>query len=315
MPPVSVVIVTFNSSAEITRCLEALRASDLDIELIVIDNHSEDKTAELVERLLGAYPNAQFKQMPQNLGFARAVNEGQRLATGEYTVILNPDCYVTPATLREMVKVMDGDATIGMAGCLLVNEDGSEQSGCRRYVPTPWRSLMRVLQLDRIPVLRTMRMFGSFVMSQEPMPSTPVEVEALSGALMMVRRKSLASVGLLDETYFMHCEDLDWCMRFRDSGWRVVFVPNARATHVKGCSSRSRPVRVEYYKHAGMVRFYRQHFSHRYPKLLMLAVFLSIWARFLVKTVVLLPESFRAFRRNQTMRSDQLTERLGVEQR
>ncbi len=86
---------------------------------------------------------------------------------------------------------------------------------------------------------------------------------------MFVRRKALEEIGPLDEGYFMHCEDLDWCMRFRQAGWEILFVPDTSVLHVKGVCGSSRPVRVEYYKHRGMIRFYRKFFRHQYPGVLM----------------------------------------------
>jgi GT2 family glycosyltransferase len=97
---------------------------------------------------------------------------------------------------------------------------------------------------------------------------------------MLVRRTAIDQVGLFDEGYFMHCEDLDWCMRFRLAGWRVVFVPEAVVMHEKGVSSRSRPVFVEWHKHRGMARYYRKFFTRRYPLVLLPCVLLAIWLRF-----------------------------------
>jgi hypothetical protein len=105
-------------------------------------------------------------------------------------------------------------------------------------------------------------------------------VEAISGAFMMVRRDALARVGPLDEGYFLHCEDLDWCMRFRRSGRRVLFVPGATAVHHKGTSSRGRPVRVLWHMHRGMVRFYRKFFRREYPGPFMWLVVAGVAVRF-----------------------------------
>jgi GT2 family glycosyltransferase len=167
----------------------------------------------------------------------------------------------------------------GMAGPMIVNPDGSEQAGARRAIPTPWRSFVRAFGLSRLSV-RYPRLFSDFLLHGEPVPDRPTRVEAISGACMLVRRESLAGVGLLDEGYFMHCEDLDWCMRFRMTGWQVLFVPQARVTHVKGTSSRSRPVFVEWHKHVGMIRFYRKFFRHQYPGVLMWFVSVGVWLRF-----------------------------------
>lgn len=113
----------------------------------------------------------------------------------------------------------------------------------------------------------------------------PEPIEAISGACMLVREAAIDEVGLLDEGYFMHCEDLDWCMRFRKAGWAVLFVPDAHVIHEKGTCSVSRPFFVEWHKHRGMIRFYRQHFSHQYPGVLMLMVILGVWFRFSLVSV------------------------------
>jgi len=297
---VSVVIVTYDSAEDISRCLQALLGSEIRLEVVVVDNASVDESASLAKGWLRGCPGSRLIENEVNLGFAKAVNLGIKSCTGQYIVVLNPDCFVRSSTLRELISVMEADQAIGLSGSLLLNEDGTEQAGCRRYLPTPWRALMRVLHLQH--VLRGRRRFYGFLMSQEPMPDKPVQVEALSGALLVARRTAMEEVGLLDEGYFMHCEDLDWCVRFQQAGWKVVFVPNACAIHRKGGSSKFRPIRVEFHKHRGMVRFYGKFFRHRYPGALMWLVLLAVWARFAAKAALLLPKSTAAFLRKRLPR-------------
>jgi GT2 family glycosyltransferase len=128
--------------------------------------------------------------------------------------------------------------------------------------------------------------FESVVMHQKPLPEKPVYKEAISGAFMLVRRSAMEDVGLMDEGYFLHCEDLDWCMRFRQKGWKILFVPDVEVIHAKGVCSHPRPVRVEWHKHKGMVRFYRKFFRHQYPFLLMWCVIGAVWLRFGVLAVL-----------------------------
>jgi nucleoside-diphosphate-sugar epimerase/GT2 family glycosyltransferase len=215
----------------------------------------------------------------RNQGFARAVNVGIRETSADFILLLNPDCILRPGAIACAVEAITATPDAGMAGILLRNPDGTEQPGCRRAVPTPWRSFNRMLKLEQI-FPRHAR-FRSFTLTCEPLPDRPSEVEAISGAFMLVRRAALEQVGLLDEGFFMHCEDLDWCMRFRKAGWKILFVPDAEAVHYKGTCSTSRPVRVERYKHRGMVRFYRKHFRHQYPAPLSWIVMGSVWVRFL----------------------------------
>jgi GT2 family glycosyltransferase len=124
------------------------------------------------------------------------------------------------------------------------------------------------------------KLFFDFYLHKQPLPLEPIEVEAISGALMLICRVALDDVGLWDEAYFLHCEDLDWCMRFRQKGWRILFVPDAPVLHHQGHSSRSRPLFVEWHKHKGMVRFYKKFFGRQYPGVLMGLVGLAVWVRF-----------------------------------
>ena len=102
---------------------------------------------------------------------------------------------------------------------------------------------------------------------------------------MLVKRTAVEDVGLWDEAYFLHCEDLDWCMRFRQKNWKILFVPAARITHALGISSKSRPIFVSWHKHRGMIRFYRKFFRHQYPSILMGLVMLGVWLRFALVVV------------------------------
>lgn len=172
-----------------------------------------------------------------------------------------------------------GDSLAGMAGGLLLDPDGKEQAGGRRFVPTPWRSLVRALHLEALEH-RWPKLFQNFNLYKQPLPETSVSLEAISGACTMVKREAMMDVGPWDEGYFLHCEDLDLCMRYRQKGWSILFVPTAKFTHYRGACSRSRPVFVEWHKHRGMMRFYGKFFRHQYPGALMLLVGLGVWLRF-----------------------------------
>jgi GT2 family glycosyltransferase len=278
---VSVIIVTYQSQDDIAACLRSVLLCPLPVEIIVVDNASTDRTVEQIRRVIAMRPHCALICNSDNVGFAKAVNMGLRRATGTTALILNPDCILRTDTITQGLKALNGHPTAAMTGCMLLNEDGSEQAGARRYLPTPWRSLVRVLPLHRLTFGRIRP--NNFLMNHEPVPDHPIEVEATSGAFMLVRRDAIEQVGALDEGYFMHCEDLDWCVRFRQAGWQILFTPAARAVHKKGRSSQSRPIRVELYKHVGMVRFYRKFFRQRYPLALMWAVIAAVWARFTLK--------------------------------
>jgi GT2 family glycosyltransferase len=121
---------------------------------------------------------------------------------------------------------------------------------------------------------------GALNLSGQPLPDQPVPLEAISGAFIFVRRKAMKEVGPMDDEYFLHCEDLDWFMRFGIAGWKIVFAPDIEIMHAKGVCSIDRQVRVELYKHRGMVRFYRKFFRQQYPDGLMYIVAVAVWTRF-----------------------------------
>lgn len=277
---ISIIIVNFNSGDRLVGAVFSVLASNMDVEVIVSDNHSHDQSMLWLRECVNGDERVREILNDSNLGFSSANNVALALASREYLLFLNPDCVVHTQTLSRLAEVLDGDASIGMAGCLIRNPDGTEQKAGRRRIPTPFHSLIEFLGLsndwrDRL------NLHGLNEGSRE-LPAGIVEVEAISGACMFVRRDALRHVGPLDEGYFLHCEDLDWCMRFRKAGWKIVFVPDVEVTHFKGTCSKSRPIFVEWHKHKGMMRFYRKFFRNQYPGVLMWLVALGVWSRFAV---------------------------------
>jgi len=280
---ISIVIVNFNGGELLTECVRSALASTVAVEVFVSDNGSTDGSLYYLqhtiqdERLTIICNN-------KNLGFSAANNRVIPMTTGNYILCLNPDCLIKPNTLALMSEQMEQDPSVGMAGCLIRNLDGSEQAGCRRRVPTPWRTFVRIFHLDSL--FPNHPRFESVVMHRRPLPECPVYKEAISGAFMFVRREAMDEVGLLDEGYFLHCEDLDWCMRFSQEKWNILFVPSVEVIHAQGVCSDARPIRVEWHKHKGMVRFYRKFFRHQYPSPLMWFVICSVWVRFFLLAVL-----------------------------
>lgn len=276
---VSVVIVNYNAGELLPRCVAAVFDAGQDLEVIVVDNASTDNSLELLVATFPEQKSLHIKPNRSNLGFARASNIGTETASGKYLLYLNPDTRVEPNSIALLVDALDNNEDSGMVGGLIMNPDGSEQRGCRRSIPTPWRAFVGTFIFFNFNKLAP-GLFSDFIAHQGPLPDRPAEVEAISGACMMLRREAIATVGLLDEEYFLHCEDLDWCMRFRQKGWKILFVPDARLTHFQGTCSHSKPVFVEWQKHKGMVRFYRKFFRRRYPALMMGLIIVGVWARF-----------------------------------
>jgi GT2 family glycosyltransferase len=278
----STIIVNYNAGPLLRKCVGSLLACPLDIEIIVVDNASSDASLDGLQDL----SQVCVIRNPANVGFAAACNIGVQASSAPFLLFLNPDCFFQPDAIALLFAGLQSGDRVGMVGGLLVNEDGTEQGGGRRAVPTPWRSFVRAFGLQRFANCWP-KLFYDFHLHKQPLPDSPIEVEAISGACMLVKRDVMEDVGLWDEGYFLHCEDLDWCMRFRQKGWKILFVPDARISHALGACSQSRRVFVEWHKHKGMLRFYRKFFRHQYPGVLMGLVVAGVWLRFGLAVVYL----------------------------
>jgi GT2 family glycosyltransferase len=274
---ISAVVVNYNAGQLLEPCIDlCLLQAD---EVILVDNASADTSMNEVSRRFGGESRLRILRNAANLGFAAACNIGAKAARGQFVLFLNPDCALEEGAVSQLLLALDSDPKAGMAGGLLVDEHGKEQPGGRRAVPTPWRSLVRAFHLSRFAD-RWPRLFTDFNLHMQPLPGTPMEVEAISGACTMVKHHAMQDVGPWDEKYFLHCEDLDLCMRYRQNEWTILFVPGSRIVHHQGACSRSRPLFVEWHKHRGMLRFYRKFFRRQYPGALMWLVTLGVWLRF-----------------------------------
>ncbi len=212
LQPVSVIIVNYNAGSLLLECVStALNQAQ---QVIIIDNASIDSSLQKLEAQFASKNNLLFIRLDTNIGFAAGCNKGLAASTQPYLLFLNPDCILEKNSLQRMVQVMGSDPHIGMVGGYLVNPDGSEQGGGRRAMPTPWRAFVRATGLYRLEKYWP-QLFFDFHLNKQPLPQTPIEVDAISGALMLVRREAIDAVGSWDENYFLHCEDLDWCMRFK----------------------------------------------------------------------------------------------------
>ena len=277
MATVSVLIVNYNSGDILVECVTRALNSSIPIDIFVSDNGSTDNSLSLLKDKYLSVSNVHIIENHSNLGFSKGNNIALPFTSTEYLLFLNPDCLIERNTIELMLEAISSYPDVGMAGCLIRNTDGTEQTGCRRLIPTPWRSLSQVLKLGHL--FQNNDTFQNFNLTGRPLPIQPQAIEAISGAFMLVRHSALDKVGPLDPDYFLHCEDLDWCMRFTQAGYKILFVPNVVITHFKGSCSVNRPIFVEWHKHKGMLRFYRKFFLDKYPKAVMLLVFMGVWLR------------------------------------
>ncbi len=274
---IDVIIVNFNAGPLLASSVQSAFAAGAG-RVIVSDNGSTDGS---IENLANANTNPQLTiiRNGKNLGFAAGCNVGVKSAVAPNLLFLNPDCKVDDAALERLLAALRSDAKAGMVGGYLQNTDGSEQRGGRRKFPTPSDAFNQLFGicywLGRLGLSRNQDRANA-----EPLPTGPVSVDAISGACMLIRKEAMEDVGPWDEGYFLHCEDLDLCKRFSLAGWKVMFVPNAVVSHVKGASGGVTKVFVELHKHRGMLRFYKKFYEGTYPRPMMWLVTTGVWCHF-----------------------------------
>jgi GT2 family glycosyltransferase len=204
------------------------------------------------------FPRVQLVENASNVGFSKANNMVISRSSSDYILLLNPDTLVIDDAIERMVDFMDAHPQVGIAGCKVLNRDGTLQLACRRSIPTPRAAFFRLSGLSLL--FPKSRMVGAYNMTYRS-PDETHEVDAVSGAFLMIRREVIEQIGLLDERFFMYGEELDWCLRAKRAGWTVMYHPDARIIHYKGESTKynSKKATMEFYK--AMFLFYRKHFA------------------------------------------------------
>jgi GT2 family glycosyltransferase len=251
----SAIIVNYHSLEPLLGTLAALSAdaAGLEHEILLVDNSPGDGTAEAVAR---RFPAVRHLANPENVGFARAVNRGIEATQGEFVLVLNPDCELSPGALRALLDHMACHPDCALAGPRMEYADGRLQLSARGY-PGPMSFLF-----NRYSLLT--RLFPGNPWSRRYLlsdwdHSDTRDVAWLTGACLLARRRAIAEVGALDPAFFMFNEDVDWCRRMNDAGWRVTYVPAARVVHRVGASLRRVATRVVIERHRGMIHYYRKH--------------------------------------------------------
>jgi GT2 family glycosyltransferase len=274
VPELSVVIASYECRDLLIRCLDSLEvesAGDLPLDVLVVDNNSRDGTGGAVR---AAHPWVRLIEIQENSGFSAANNRGLSNVQGRYVLLLNPDTIVSPGALRAAIKELAGRPEVGMLGVKLVQPDGRLDHACKRGFPTPVSALYHFLGLSRR--WPTSPKFAHYTAGHVGDDEIAL-VDAVNGAFMLVRREALDDVGPLDEGYWLYMEDLDWCYRFWQAGWKVLYWPRVEVMHVKGGSSgQARTWRTNRAFHRGMWRFYSKFYRPQRSVVVTAAVYVAI---------------------------------------
>lgn len=233
----SIVILNYKTARMVKECLRGIRlvAPQLKHECIVVDNASGD---DIEAMLKSEFPEVQFIASPTNVGFAAGNNMGIKKASGKYIMLMNPDIAVFPGSLEALVKFMDENPGVGLAGPKLLNPDRSVQYSAYRFPKTVTPIYRRTL-LGKLP--SGVRELDRYLINDWDR-ALPKEIDWLLGACLIVRREALEKVGTMDERYFLYFEDTDWCRRFWEAGWKVAYVSESIMIHFHRRESADTPL-------------------------------------------------------------------------
>lgn len=301
MVELSVIILNYNTKELLKQCLNSLlenhelRIRNQEYEVIVVDNGSTDNSVEMVKEFINKHsrqfasgteslsrerkvrvphirensrkPPIKLIENRANLGFAKGNNQGIKVAKGKYVLLLNSDTVVEKDTLSVMVKFMEENPKVGVATCRVELPDGKLDPACHRGFPTPWASLTYFLGLEKL--FPKSKIFAQYHQTFKDL-NTIHEIDSLTGAFYFVRHTVVNRVGLLDEDYFMYGEDLDWSYRIKQAGWKIMYLPDVKITHLKRQSGRENVSAEERKKATGyfystMKLFYQKHYQDKYP--------------------------------------------------
>ncbi|HLM84145.1 MAG TPA: glycosyltransferase family 2 protein [Candidatus Bathyarchaeia archaeon] len=233
-PELSVIIVSYKNPTLLRLCIQSLQKNILskDYEIIVLDNATEESTEMLMRE---EFPDIKFFPHAKNLFYSKVVNEGIKNAKGKYLLILNYDIIVEKRSVDILLEQIKKDPKVGLIGPRLLNFDGSPQSSCFRFY-TPTTILYRRTFIGKLGFSK--KKINQFLLRDKNLEK-PTEVDWVMGSALMTSRKALEKVGSMDELYLYYFEDVDWCRRFWENGYKVIYYPFARMFHYHGKQSAS----------------------------------------------------------------------------
>jgi len=285
MSAISAIVVTYHTGPVLARALDSLRLQEGVREIILVNNGNPDGA---VAAAIGSQtdgPSIRVVDGHGNIGFASACNLGARAASGDIFLFINPDAIMPPGGAMRLAS--DGARLAGpwLIGAKIIDPDGGEQRGSRRATLTPWRAFVEATKLYRIaprhPYFRRFNLHG------DPCPKQVTPVPVISGACFCLTREAYFSIGGMDERYFLHVEDVDFCLRFANAGGAVYFDPHVSVLHFKS-SSNVDPIIIDLRKTVSVRRYFRAHFLDLYPAPFLWLLGVLLWGQLGVKTAAAL---------------------------
>lgn len=281
---VSVIMVSYNTGPVLWRAIESVLSQAGLHELIVVDNGNPKDIRKKLARLAKKESKLTVITATENRGFAGGCNIGANAATGDYVLLLNPDCILPQHTFTMAIEALDAHPEAYLAGCCIMNPDNTEQSGSRRQLLTPWIALVESLSLYHFAPNHPR--FSRINLHATEAPSSPSFVPAISGAFMLLKTSIYHQLGGIDEEYFFHVEDLDFCFQVHKQGGKILYIPDIKVVHYRSTSLVS-PFFIEWNKTRGFVRYFNKNFTDSYHPIFIKLIIAAIYARLGLRSLML----------------------------
>lgn len=272
MIDLSIIIVNYNVKEFLKNLLASIKkaSKNLSTEIIVVDNASDDGSVEMIK---DKFPEIILIENKINIGFGKANNQGLAIAKGNFILLINPDTLVAEDTFVKMIEFFNSHPEVGMAGCKILNPDGTLQLACRRSFPGPWTAFTKVTGLSSL--FPKSKLFARYNLTYLDENQT-YEVDAISGSFMMMRKEVFEKVGGFDEQFFMYGEDLDLCYRIQKAGYKIFYVHSTQIIHYKGESTKRSSLDETRIFYQAMHLFVKKHLSSSFIVEMMLRFAIAI---------------------------------------
>ena len=279
----SIIIVNYRTYELTRQTIESVINQDIDFnyDIHVVDNASNDGSLQKLQEDFKDNGFVKFTENQQNSGFANANNLAIKQTSSQYVLLLNSDTQLKGDCLSLCYGYIQENPQIGALGCKILLPDGTLDKACKRSFPDVNVSFYRMIGLSFLfPRSKRFGRYNLMYLDENKIH----EVDSLSGAFMMVRRDAIREIGILDEDFFMYGEDIDWCYRFKEAGWKVIYYGKAEITHFKGGSGRESKVLYEFYN--AMRLFYDKHYREKNPLIITYIIYAGIWGTYSLKKVI-----------------------------